>query len=64
MNTQLRQRFPRRKFEIANRIVALSRRRVIAREAETCGQEGQENSEDSDCWIHANDLAAVRLGFV
>ena len=40
METQLRQCFARSKFEIANRVIALSRRRIIGGRCETRCQDG------------------------
>jgi hypothetical protein len=64
MNPQPRQCFAGLKFAIPNGIIALGGRRIIGRELETGGQYGQEQCEDSDCWNHINDFAAVGLGFV
>ena len=47
-----------------NRKVALSRRRIIAARREARDQDGQQNYEDSEYWIHLNDFVGVRLGFV
>ena len=64
MEAQLRQGFTRGEFEVANRIIAFRRRRIIGAQHEPRGQGAQEKREDSDCWAHVNDFVAVRLGFV
>ena len=64
METQLWQCFAPRKFEIANRIVALGGGRIVGGGPETRRQDGQEKCEDSERWIHVNDFVAVRPGFV
>ena len=64
MQTQLPQRLAGSKFEIANRVIAFLRRRIIGGRCEIRGQDGEEKWEDSDCWIHLNDSVGARLGFV
>ena len=63
MDTQLRQRFARGKFEIVDCEVGFDRRRVIGCERESRGQDRRDNCENSDFWIHINVAAAVRPGF-
>src|SRR4029077_1449824 len=63
MEAHLWRRFARGKLEVANRVVAFRRRRVIGGRREMGGENGQEKCKDSDCWIHVTThlLSGVML---
>ena len=63
METQLRQRLTRRKFEIADRVIALDRRWILGGEREARGEDQQERWKNGAGWNHVSGIA-VQLGFV